>query len=147
MSFKMDAEVNTDEIKALEKELTESIDKVIYDVADQIMAISQNLVPVDKGTLKKSGNVVYGRGYAYVGYNTPYAETVHDGYGSHQRQVRAHTRRVKTSGIVISVRSHTRQMKARTGKPYMDDAISAVLKRLPEEIRNQIEITRVERDY
>jgi len=142
MSVKFD-ESEKDEFQ---KELETEIDKQIYDVADRIFAISQNMVPVAKGTLKKSGNIRYGRGYAFIGYNTPYAEDIHDGHQAHDRVVRQHTRMLQ-SGIVVSVRSHIRHMNESTGRPYLDDAIKEVLRNLPEEVRDSISISRMEVEF
>ena len=170
MSFEIKATMNMTEVKELEKLLVNEVDKTIYDIADQIFAISQQKVPVNKATLKKSGNIIFGRGYAYIGYNTPYAEIVHDGttnsYSRHklgdtynvpgyQRSKRGTGRYtkgknkkfIKFSGVLIDVKSHDRTFGKRTGLPYLDDAITEVLKKLPEEIRNMISIRRVERDY
>lgn len=144
--IKMDVKTDLSELEAMQNDLNEEIDRLIYDIADQIFAVSQGKVPVRKGTLKKSGSVFRGRGYAYIGYNTPYAETVHDGYISHQRTVRSHTRVNKMTGAVIQVRSHTRQMNQKTGNPYLDDAITEVMKKLEPETRDLISITRMERE-
>ena len=96
--------------------------------------------------LKKSGSVIYGRGYAIIGYNTPYARTVHDGMGAHTQAVREHKRRNVFTGAMIKVRQHQRSVPARTGNPYLDGAIQDVLKRAPENIRNMIQITRYDRE-
>ena len=143
----MKVSVDNSAIDNMRKELEEMQDSFIFDIADQIFAISQQKVNVDKGTLKKSGNVIKGRGYAYIGYNTPYAETIHDGYTPHDRVVRAHTRINKETGARIMVRSHIRQMNTKTGNPYLDDAIKQVLAKLPPEQRDMIVVTRIEREF
>ena len=61
----------------------EAIKAGLRDVADDVFAASQRNVPVDKGTLKKSGSVVETEGSITVGYNTPYARYVHDGTAAH----------------------------------------------------------------
>ncbi len=63
--------------------LREALDLAVRDTADEILAVSQTLVPVDKGTLKKSGNVRYGDLEATVGYNTPYAAFMERGTAPH----------------------------------------------------------------
>jgi len=143
--MKLGVQTDFKELDKMQKDLESEMDKAIYDVADQIFAISQEKVPVKKGTLKKSGNIIRGRGYAYIGYNTPYASTIHDGYPTHDRVVRQHTRKT-SQGVVVRVRSHIRQMRQMTGNKYLDNAIKEVLKSLPEEIRNSIDIVRMERE-
>ena len=112
------------EIDKLEDELMEEMNARIRDIADAIFAESQFLVPVDKSILKDSGTVIYGDGYAWIGYNAPYASVVHDGFSAHDQSVRAHSRTM--NGIVVRVRGHTRHMPERTGRPYLDDAIEKV---------------------
>lgn len=144
--IEMNVDYNPRELEQARDELAAEMERAIYDVADQIFAISQRNAPVDRGTLKKSGSVRYGRGYALIGYNTPYAETVHDGHAPHTRQVSAH-RRVLMSGAVVSVRSHARRMGELTGRPYLDNAIRDVLDDLPRELRDSIDIRRLEVEY
>lgn len=139
----MNAKYNPGELQKMREELQESIDTIIRNIADQILAESQLIVPVDKATLKKSGNVIHGNGYSFIGYNTPYAKPVHDGYDQHVQQVPPHMRNM--SGVIVRVREHERLMPARTGKPYLDDAIEKVLKTLDSETRSMIQVTRVER--
>jgi len=69
--------------------LKAAVRKLIHDVADEILRRSQDKVPVSDGMLKKSGNVIYGDGYAIVGYNTDYALYVHDGSKPHMPPVEA----------------------------------------------------------
>lgn len=61
----------------------EAIKAGLRDAADDVFAASQRNVPVDKGTLKKSGSVVETEDSVTVGYNTPYAEYVHEGTAAH----------------------------------------------------------------
>lgn len=136
-------EYDATEIQRMREEVQQEMDTIIHDVADQILAESQILVPVDKSTLKKSGNVVHGRGYSMIGYNTPYAKPVHDGFETHIQNVNPHLRNM--DGVVVRVREHERLMPGRTGRPYLDDAIKKVLDTLPESTRNFIEVVRVER--
>ena len=153
--FKFKSSVNLKEIFKLQDEIDDFINKTIYDIADQILAVSQLKVPVDKSTLKKSANIHYGKGYAVIGYNTNYAERIHDGDTKRDVVVPSHERKEhnrRTHGIIVrvkrhSVRTHIMTMPAIKGRPYMDDAIKSTLKKLSPEIRNMIEIVRVERDY
>ena len=141
--IEIEAKYDPSEFEKVREEIEMEFEKSIYDLADRIFAISQQNVPVDKGTLKKSGNVRYGRGYAIVGYNTPYAEDIHDGHGAHDRVVRQHTRMLQ-SGIVIQVRSHIRRMNEMSGRPYLDNAIKEVLRDISPELRDSISVTRLE---
>ena len=131
------------ELTKMREDIQESINSIIRDIADQIFAESQVLVPVDKSTLKKSGNVTYGKGYAYIGYNTDYAKPIHDGYDEHVQSVDPHFRNV--NGAMVRVREFERLMPQRTGRPYLDDAIKKVLKGLDPSVRDMIEVVRVER--
>ena len=168
--IKLNVEFDQKEMKKLRKQLDDEMKTTIWDIADQIFAISQENVPVDKATLKKSGNVRYGIGYALIGYNTPYAEDIHDGHKSHNRHVDEYMRvppgsykytskgKIKGAkqrkaikdqmlfGALIRVKSHTRHMNESMGRPYLDDAIKEVLRRLPPDVRDSIVITRMERE-
>ena len=152
MKMKMIVDYDPAELTKMREELQDSINSIIRDIADQILAESQVTVPVGfkgkggsvlPGTLKKSGNVTHGRGYSFVGYNTPYAAPVHDGFDTHVQNVKPHMRNMK--GVVVRVREHDRLMPARTGRPYLDDAIKKVLGNLDPSIRDMIEVVRVER--
>jgi hypothetical protein len=154
--IKMDCKYDKKEFEKANQELLDDMDKTIYDIADQIMAISQRIVPVDTHTLQLSQNIRYGRGYAMIGYNTPYAERIHDGDTQRDVIVPAHNRREHTrkleSGLVISVRAHgvrthIMTMPEITGRPYLDNAIKAVLRDLPEDVRNSISVTRMEVEF
>ncbi len=73
----------TARLKDAPRLLHEALHLSVRDVADLIFAESQDRVPVDKGILKKSGNVRYGDLEATVGYNAPYALFVHEGTAPH----------------------------------------------------------------
>jgi hypothetical protein len=102
----------------------------IYDIADEVFAMSQRPwppgVPVDKGTLKKSGNIRRGELEAIVGYNTPYAAAVHYGIRDQDVRVRAHDRLTR-AGKMVEVRSHTRHIRARKGRPYLTGPVELVM--------------------
>lgn len=141
--IKAGVEYDPSDIQAMRDEVMREMDTIIHDVADQIFAESQILVPVAKSTLKKSGSVIHGRGYSQIGYNTPYARPVHDGFSTHIQDVMPHLRNM--DGVIVRVREHERLMPGRTGRPYLDDAIKKVLNGLDENIRNSIEVVRIER--
>ena len=141
--FKMDVAYDAKEMLKMRDELKEAQNNIIWDIADQIFAESQVLVPVDKATLKKSGNIIFGSNYAFIGYNTPYAKPIHDGYSEHVQNVQPHLRNM--NGVMVRVREHDRLMPARTGRPYLDDAIEKVLKGFDPSIRDLISVTRIER--
>jgi len=73
---------------------------------EKIFALSQELVPVDKGTLQRSGVHKHEYLKSEVSYNTPYAGFVHDG---------------------------TSKMEAR---PFLGQAVSAVLPELKKELKD-----------
>lgn len=115
--------------------LERGIELGIYDIADEVLAMSQRPwppgVPVDKGTLKKSGNVRLGEMSAVIGYNTPYAAAVHYGIRDQDVRVRSHSRLMR-SGKMVQVRSHTRHMKARKGRPYLTRPMELILPSIPD---------------
>jgi hypothetical protein len=80
-------ETNADEVAAKISEMPGKVSRGVQaglnDIADEILAESQWLVPVRDGTLKKSGNVQYGNMFAVVGYNTPYARFMESGTKPH----------------------------------------------------------------
>jgi hypothetical protein len=61
------------------QKLPDEADKIIEDEAEFIFAQSQREVPVDTGMLQRSGSHEHVRLKSTVGYNTPYAQFVHDG--------------------------------------------------------------------
>lgn len=63
----------------LAAKLPDEADKIIEDRAEEIFAVSQQIVPVDTGTLQRSGSHTHTKLKSEVGYNTPYAVFVHDG--------------------------------------------------------------------
>lgn len=125
-------------------ELHKALGLSVRDVADEILAESQKLVPVDRATLKKSGNIRYGDLAATVGYNTPYARAVHDGFDEMDVNVRAHTRRISMAfgrripSMSVNVRSHSRHIGPRLPRPYLDDAVKSVLPYVPKIFRKRI---------
>jgi len=87
VSFRVRVKVEEDARRKLEAApaaIREALGLAVRDVADEILARSQELVPVDKGTLRKSGNVRYADLAATVGYNAPYAYFVHEGTRPHE---------------------------------------------------------------
>jgi hypothetical protein len=76
--------------------------RALQDIGDRMFAESQRIVPVDRGTLKRSGFIRYLPDGVEFGYRTPYAARVNfglpAGYSEVVRRhtVRAHRRRVRT---------------------------------------------------
>lgn len=137
--------VDDGEIQREIAKLKEETNIAIRDVADAIFDRSQSKVPVDKGTLKKSGSVIHGEGWSLIGYGTPYAVTVHYGFEDHTQIVKEHTRLLK-GGKISVVKEHERRMSAREARKYLDDAIKEVLNEIPPELRDMIEITEFRSD-
>lgn len=50
----------------------------LFDIANEILRLSQAEVPLDKGTLQNSGNVEDFGDYMIIGYHTPYAARLHE---------------------------------------------------------------------
>lgn len=73
-------------LKALAAKLPAATDRLIEDGGEMIFADSQRLVPVDTGTLQRSGSHLHKPMLSEVGYNTPYAAFVHDGTSNQQAQ-------------------------------------------------------------
>lgn len=68
------------------KKIDTALNDAIHDIGDSIFRESQILVPVDKGTLKKSGSVFHEWLKSTIGYFTTYAEAVHEGTKPHEIQ-------------------------------------------------------------
>lgn len=64
----------------IEAELLKGAQKGLRDTAEDILGESQKLVPVDTGTLQKSGTVQYNedKTIATISYSTPYALKQHE---------------------------------------------------------------------
>lgn len=126
-------------------ELHTALGLIVKDTADDIFAGSQRIVPVDRGTLKKSGNVrISGDLAAEVGYFAPYAKAVHDGFPEQDVTVKAHGRRIRFAfgrriePRNVRVRRHRRHIGPREPRPYLDNAVVRTLKKLPEIVRNRL---------
>lgn len=148
--LKAKAEYDDSDFKQLKEDMMSEISDMMHDIADEIFAESQKLVSqraLDTGTLKKSGNVVIqGDYYIMVGYNTGYAQPVHDGFPAHEQSVRSHDRLMK-SGKTVEVRAHSRSVKERQGTFYLDDAVDSVMAKQPKEVQDMIKISRYEGDF
>lgn len=125
--------------------LHEALGLIVKDVADSIFADSQRLVPVDRGTLKDSGNVeLTGELSAAVGYSAPYAAAVHNGFPEQDVTVRRHERRIrmafgrKIPAKTIEVRRHSRHIGPREARPYLDDAVKLTLPKIGGIIKKQL---------
>lgn len=66
-------------LKEAAMKLPKETDKIIEDEAEAIFFQSQLIVPVDTGTLQRSGTHDHSFLRSIIGYNTPYAAFVHDG--------------------------------------------------------------------
>jgi hypothetical protein len=92
---------------------------------------------VDRGTLKKSGNVrMTGDLAAEVGYSAPYAAAVHNGFPEQDVTVRPHKRRIRMAfgrritPQTVKVKRHSRHIGPRDPRPYLDDAVRMTLPRI-----------------
>jgi HK97 gp10 family phage protein len=72
-----------DRLRAFPGAAREAAQVALRDIGDDVYAVSQRNVPVDKGTLRASGNVRVDENEVTIGYNTPYAKFVHDGTAPH----------------------------------------------------------------
>jgi hypothetical protein len=99
-----------DRLERMPAELRDTLDRTVRDIADQIFADSQELAPVDKGTLRKSGNVRYESLRATIGYNTPYAWYVHEGTAPHEIVP------LRPGGVLVFAPSGARRV-TRGGRP------------------------------
>lgn len=130
---------------SLEVKLTRAMESGLRKAVDEIFAISQRDVPVDKGTLKKSGGIRRIKGGWEIYYRTPYAAPVEFGFEAHQQWVRRHyvmeheRRRFRGRKLrprrYISVRAHyrgpfTRHMPARAGRFFLANAVAEVRPRI-----------------
>lgn len=141
ISISTNADVVATRLEGYPGALHEALGLGIRDVADEIFAESQRPwppgVPVDKGTLKKSGNVRFGELWAAVGYDTPYAAAVHYGLEEQDVTVRAHDRLLRT-GKLVKVRSHMRHIGPRKARPYLANAVRKVIPLIPKIIRSRL---------
>jgi hypothetical protein len=113
-----------------------------YDLADAVLTESQKShnVPVDKGTLKKSGNIKppHPALKITVGYHTPYAAIVHEGFPEMDVNVKAHSRHIKKAfgrpikPRDVNVKSHKRHIGPRAPNPYLTRPIQKIFPRVRE---------------
>ncbi len=119
-------------------ELHTTLGLIVKDVSDDIFGESQKMVPVDRGTLKKSGNVRVVEDLASeVGYFAPYARAVHDGFEEQDVTVKPHTRRIsmafgrRIAPRNVRVRRHRRHIGPREPRPYLDNAVRKTREKIP----------------
>jgi hypothetical protein len=141
------------ELDNLQEQVEAEIGKIIYDLADEIYDVSQQMLMQRShktGNLARSENITYGNMWAMIGANTPYAKADHDGFPGHIQMVGSHNVRehMRTrGGKSFTVTAHVvgdfaRWMPERTGKFWLDDAIKQVMMKQPKEIQDMIMITR-----
>jgi len=145
------------ELDNLQDEVEEELTKIIYDLADEIFDLSQQMLMARShktGTLAHSENITYGNRWATIGANTPYAKADHDGFPGHIQMVDSHPVRAHErtrGGKSYTVKAHirgdfARWMPERTGKFWLDDAIKQVMMKQPKENQDMIMITRQDGD-
>ena len=127
-------------LRAWPGEQQTALEAGVRDVADAVFAESQRNVNVDKGTLKKSGSVIYGSLSASVGYNTPYAKYVHEGTAPHiilPKKPGGYLR-FETDGQVV----YARRVKhpGYRGNPYLRDAVESTRPTWGALIRRQLRL-------
>lgn len=116
----------------LERDLTQGLMNGLRRFVDQVFFLSQVYVPVDRGTLKKSGTVRPVQGGFEIAYRTPYAAPVEFGYPEHwqhvrRHRVRQHRRRLGRYKRYSDVRQHQRGpflrlMSERKGRFFLTQA-------------------------
>lgn len=126
----------------LEDRLIAAMVRAIHDWGDLVFTTSQRDVPVDKGTLKKSGILRKLPNGIEIVYRTPYAWPVHEGVPEHDERVRQHfvrshlrRKRRQARRRTIMVRSHlrgpfTRHMSERKARPWLRNAVERHYPRL-----------------
>jgi len=116
-------------------ELQNALQLGLNDTADAILADSQERVPVDRATLKKSGSVHYGTLAATVGYYTPYAWYVHEGtglYGYRKDYIYPRTKRfLSWEDRRTGKRIFAKKVKGMPAVPYLFDAIETIRPFIP----------------
>ncbi len=130
---------------SLEDRLVRAMEAGLGKAAEEIFTYSQRIVPVDKGTLKKSGGIRKIKGGWEIFYRTPYAAVVEYGFDAHEQWVTRHyvsqheRRRFRGRKLrprrYISVRAHwrgpfPRHMPARAGQYYLRDSVDQVRPRI-----------------
>lgn len=78
LQVSIDDRVFHDNIKKLERLAPVAAHKSLLDIGYELLRLSQEQVPHDKGTLQDSGNVEEVLGDVLVGYHTPYAARLHE---------------------------------------------------------------------
>ena len=135
----------------------------LHDFGDHVFAVSQVNVPVDRGTLKKSGRIRYLKSGVEISYGTPYAVPVHEGVPEHDEEVQRHYVRPHKRRIFrltrtgrrrpvrrTFVRGHyrgpfRRHVRERSARPWLREAIEEalpdlgyyILRRLREEFQRE----------
>jgi hypothetical protein len=143
----------------LKERLIRAMVRGLQDFGDVVFTDSQRDVPVDRGTLKKSG--VFRRlpdGFE-IAYRAPYAAPVHFGVKAHDEQVRRHYVRLHRRKIYMRtvmrkgrptryyrhgmVRAHyrgpfTRHVKDRPARPWLQDSLDRHMPELGQYLGRQL---------
>jgi hypothetical protein len=137
-----------------EDSLTQAMVRGLQDAGEAMFVIADRDVPVDKGTLKKSGTFRRLPDGFEIAYRTPYAAAVHFGVSAHTEQVRRHWVRAHRMRIrpqsTMAVRRRTvqvaghfrgpfeRHVSERGPRPWLQDAVDRIYPDIGQYIKRRI---------
>jgi hypothetical protein len=141
-----------------EHRLKDTMVRGLQDFGQAVFALSQQsgYVPVDKGTLKKSGVFRLLPNGFEIAYRTPYAAPVHFGVAEHDERVRQHwvrpfrrrpvfvtARRIKAHSTLVHGHYRgpfTRHVRERAARPWLQDAVDALYPKIGEYMKRRLVI-------
>ena len=137
-AFKMKKDIS---VKKMTDALTQQVTQAVYDVADQVFAVSQSYAPVDLGTLRKSGVVSYGPGaQARISYTAAYAKAQEFGTRPHMPPSSAIEGWAKRHGMPGAGFAIAKKIAERgtKGVHFLQRAIDEVIPHIADAIRYRI---------
>ena len=135
--------------------------KGLQDFGEAVFTLSQRGVPVDKGTLKKSGVLRLLPNGFEIAYRTPYAAPVHFGVPEHDERVQRHfvhpyqrktarggvlfgsPRRIRTRSVLVHGHYRgpfSRHMRDRAARPWLQDAFDELYPELGKYLKQRFVI-------
>lgn len=133
----------------LENRLVRAMTRGLQDFGEAVFLLSQQpgYVPVDKGTLKKSGVLrLLPNGFEIV-YRTPYAAPVHFGVPEHDETVRRHWvrpfRRIKPRSTLVHGHFRGpfgRHMSTREARPWLQNAVDSLYPEIGKYLKRRLVI-------
>ena len=117
------------------QKIKEAILAAIWEAGHRGFQDSQRNVPVESGTLKRSGSDKSREDGIEITYAAPYASYVHDGTAEGERHVKAHTREGRP------VRAYTYHASASKANPFLEKALTDSFKNFSDDMDENLKFS------